>query len=393
MRKVRSFALAAACVVLLGACGQWTVVGSPNPTSASNPSDADLLTQASCPNPSFCVAVGYLDTEYGYQPIIESGPANSLSADTVPNVARGSLADVSCATTSFCVAVGDQAGATTGPYQPLIESWNAHAWSILPSAISSPYATVLNAVSCSSASSCFAVGDEYLDNGVVQTLIESWNGTAWTVSPSVDTSATDQDQLMGVSCISVDRCMAVGNYVAPGQPPQTLIESYDGKTWSIVSSPNVPKNDWLSSVSCTSASFCVAVGSYSDPVNPSNPTRVVYGATLVESFDSGSWSIMSSPNASGQDSLSGVSCIVAQICVAVGTEDLNSGSGTAQTLVEQLVGSWTIRTSADTSIDDEDELMGVSCASITVCLAVGNYAVRGPSVRTLALALTGLETG
>ena len=48
--------------------------------------------------------------------------------------------------------------------------------------------------------------------------------------------------------------------------PLTLIEHYDGAAWSIVSSPNTSDVDYdtLAGVSCTNANDCWAVGYYSD---------------------------------------------------------------------------------------------------------------------------------
>jgi hypothetical protein len=91
MRGVRCVALAVALALLLGACGRWTLVASPNPTSPTSLTTGDSLGRVSCPGPSFCVAVGALDTEYDVQPLIESGPAANLSADSTPSVDRGAL--------------------------------------------------------------------------------------------------------------------------------------------------------------------------------------------------------------------------------------------------------------------------------------------------------------
>jgi hypothetical protein len=102
---------------------------------------------------------------------------------------------------------------------------------------------------------------------------------------------------------------------------------WDGTDWSIVSSPNAGSNDSLSSVSCLSASECVAVGS----------TITGSGSeSLVMVWDGTDWSIVASPNAgTSNDGLFSVSCVSASDCVAVGyTRD----GSVYQTLVLPLTG-------------------------------------------------------
>ena len=119
---------------------------------------------------------------------------------------------------------------------------------------------MLEGVSCTSAWACTAVGTS---NG--GTLAEQWNGTAWSIAPSPNGAAGQWNGLFGVSCTSASACTAVGAYdvVDPTVSELTLVEQWNGMTWSIVPSPNTSAtqdNDLLKGVSCTSASACTAVG-------------------------------------------------------------------------------------------------------------------------------------
>jgi hypothetical protein len=67
--------------------------------------------------------------------------------------------------------------------------------------------------------------------------------------------------LNGIACPGVKACFAVGSYATSGGF-QTLIESWAGSAWSLVTSPNASSSDQLSAVSCSSAYNCTAVGSY-----------------------------------------------------------------------------------------------------------------------------------
>jgi hypothetical protein len=94
-------------------------------------------------------------------------------------------------------------------------------------------------VSCVSATACTAVGYYETRNFHDKTLVESWNGTRWSVVPSP--SRRDSENILAsVSCVSATACMAAGYYVAnSGNGPQnTFIESWNGTRWAIVPSPN-----------------------------------------------------------------------------------------------------------------------------------------------------------
>ena len=142
-------------------------------------------------------------------------------------------------------------------------------------------------------------------------------------SPNVGTNG---NELYSVSCVSVSFCVATGSY-NNGSAYQTLVEHWDGVSWTVVTSPNVGTNtNGLRSVSCVSVSFCVATGAY-DGVLPVQ--------TLVEHWDGASWAVVSSPNDGTTSLLYSVSCVSATECVAVGFT--NTGNAN-QTLVVSLTG-------------------------------------------------------
>jgi len=66
-------------------------------------------------------------------------------------------------------------------------------------------------VTCTSASDCWAVGDYNTGSvGGWRALIEHWNGTAWSIVTSPNTSGT-QYYLRDVTCASASDCWAVGH--------------------------------------------------------------------------------------------------------------------------------------------------------------------------------------
>jgi hypothetical protein len=288
----------------------WSDTVSPHVTG--------YLRDVTCPSASLCLAVGgrqYPSTE---TTVAERWNGQSWTLDPSQNVGtRGSeLTSVSCPTSSLCFAVGhymtNQSGATI---QSLIERWNAigHTWSVVSHPGSSG-TRQLNSVSCPSATSCFAVGSNQ-PSGAAPIL--HWNGTAWSVmSGPVPPGTSVRASLSSVACVTVSNCSAVGFYNAQGGYYKTLVEHWNGSTWSIVPSPNAPVSSPSSSVlfaaSCPSATSCFAVGFYQFGPSGSNVKA------LTEHWNGSAWSIMSQPRPPGYNLLQGVSCASIAACQAVG---------------------------------------------------------------------------
>src|SRR5439155_9877516 len=133
-----------------------------------------------------------------------------------------------------------------------------------------------------------------------RTLIEHWDGNAWVIMPSANTSPIQNNYLSGVSCTSASECWAVG-YYSTGSSNQTLIEKWDGLTWSIVASPNAnsAQNNQLNAVTCASASDCWAAG-YANNGSSDQP--------LTERWNGTSWTIVASSTAATGASLNSVAC-------------------------------------------------------------------------------------
>ncbi len=247
-------------------------------------------------------------------------------------------------------------------------------WVITPSPNRGPNLNILSAVSCVSASACKAVGESFGANSVGRTLVESWNGKLWTIDPSPNKGQSG-NALTGVSCVSATRCMAVGVYVGP-HAVQTLVEIWDGSTWSVVPSPDRgTQEDALYGVSCSTARSCVAVGRY---IGSSD-------RTLVESWNGSAWVIVPSPNVGLASLLTAVSCPSVTWCTAVGWS--NGPPGTEKALDESWNGArWTVVPSP--SLATYDNLEAVACSSARLCQAVGFFA-KGHVFQTLIEAWNG----
>jgi hypothetical protein len=110
----------------------------------------------------------------------------------------------------------------------LIDQWTGHAWRQL----TLPGPGQLAGVSCHSAASCVAVGQD----GQSRAAAKVWNGEGWRVLSPVHPSGPSY--LASVRCPRPARCIAVGFYGTPFVR-HTLAERWNGTTWRRLKTPAV----------------------------------------------------------------------------------------------------------------------------------------------------------
>jgi hypothetical protein len=345
---------------------RWSIVKSPNVGSPGT----NQLYATTCASASDCWAVGYSDIGNGYNTLIERWNGSGWAIVSSPNNSGNNiLYGVTCSSASDCWAVGTYYNDDLFQ-RTLVEHWNGAVWNIVSSpnrGLSTPPIDVLGGVACISASECWAAGGNDDQNGVGQTLIERWDGTAWTIVDSPNPSGSNG--FIAVTCASPsppEECWAVGETVTGLGSAQTLVEKWDGVAWSLVSSPNSGGFNDLRGVTCASHGDCWAVGDYSG---------VTSDQTLIEHWNGIAWAIVSSPNTSTMQNnyLLAVACASASDCSAVGY--YANGNFLDQTLIEQWYGNlWTVVSSPNPSGAEDSELLGVTYASAAQRWAAGYYA-------------------
>ncbi len=357
----------------------WTQRHIPSPP----PSLLAKLTSVSCPSAISCTAVGfYGDMAQDFAGFTETWNGTVWTMRTLFNANLGqvTLYGVSCPSALDCRAVGS---AFVNPFVevPLAEMGTGTVWRVqkvhLPKGVGN---NSLAAVSCPSATACTAVGFRFKSSARYLTLVEAWNGTTWTFQNTPNPRGATYSALDAVACVSAADCTAVGYYYANGaQNPTAFAEGWNGKTWTIQATPNPSgaDNSSLTGVSCSSATTCMAVGDY---VNGSGNF-----VSLAETWDGAVWTVQSTPNPTGAtvSFLTGVSCGAPSNCVAVGAYAKSSGKRVG--LAEVWDGTaWTIKTVPSPSGARGSSLGGVSCPSVTVCTAVGSYTKSSGKSATLA---------
>jgi hypothetical protein len=359
----------------------WSIRTTPNAKGAT----ASSLTAVSCTSASACTAVGNYTNSTGTQlTLAERWNGTSWSIQTAQNVNGGGstlLDGVSCTSATTCTAVGDYTNKVGNPLT-LAERWNGTSWSIQTTSNPKGFNSFFAAISCTSATACTAVGSSFNSSGGAPALAERWNGTSWSIQTTAPPTGSFQTDFYAVSCPSATACSAVGRNVSTtlvsgDLTGVTLAERWNGTGWSVQSTPNLvgARGSFLYASSCTSATACTAVGYYS----------VVFGPprTLAERWNGTSWSVQATPNATGWNSfLDAVSCTSATDCMAVGS---SFKPNVTEALAERWNGtSWSIESTPGPSGAKSTSLAGVSCPSAANCTAVGSYV--NSAGTTLALA-------
>jgi WD40 repeat protein len=230
----------------------WSVQTSARPAGAR----ITDLYGVSCTSPASCMAVGT------YEPAGEISFSTGMAEEwngrtwTVQKTAAegsgGQLDGVSCPSATDCVAVGN------GLDDLLVEVWNGSTWTAQPILqVNVSRFGLLTDVSCSSTTACMTVGYYYSDKGYKSGIAEQWNGSVWTIRPTLKHRGID---LSEVSCVSASACTAVGIH-DNGIAFKTLIEAWNGTAWVVQTSPDPsPNGNYLYGVSCTAAATCTTVG-------------------------------------------------------------------------------------------------------------------------------------
>ena len=176
---------------------------------------------------------------------------------------------------------------------PLIDRWDGAAWKQVPTPAAGccVSAASLSGVAAASRTNAWAVGEKTVGSAGERTLILRWNARAgiWVKVPSPNPAGRGgaaRSALTGVAVRTVTDAWAVGAARSgPSGQRNTLIEHWDGTSWTVVPSPDPSRggcvSDGLSGVAATPAATW-AVGDYC-------------GAALALRLTGGRWQQMPAP--------------------------------------------------------------------------------------------------
>jgi hypothetical protein len=297
----------------------------------------------------------------------KSGSAWTLVHSPNRSSGKNSLQSVSCVTKKFCIAVGYNAVLGHGD-RAITEVWNGKSWKIADAAPAT--FSVLQDVSCLSSRRCTAVGDYAIGFGLISNLVEQWDGKKWSIVSSPNFSITNalNNHLNAVTCVSASDCFAVGEFALTNNRQFSGIERWNGTLWKVVYSPSRGTgNLTLASVSCANARLCFAVGDFNnDPFGSSGYH------SLIEEWNGSRWDVVAAPKpALPDDTLTSVSCASSKLCFAVGFDDPNAGG---YWIIDEWRGStWTNLKPPSSTPSGIIAISGVTCVTSSNCYAVGSY--------------------
>ncbi len=199
----------------------------------------------------------------------------------------------------------------------------------------------------------------------LQSIIEHFNGASWSLVPNPNPH--DANRLDGISADSASDVWAVGLSDTNDGVTFPLVEHFNGVSWSEVSVVNPGTQIVLRGVAALSPTNVWIVGFTNTTNTPP--------ATVIEHFDGRAWSIVPSPSPGVQGSfLAAITAVSPTDIWAVGSATVQgNGYVVEQSLTEHWNGtSWSVVATPSTG---EGNLVGVSASSSTDVWAVGDAGI------------------
>ena len=255
------------------------------------------------------------------------------------------------------------------------------------------------------ATTAWAVGYSYDSNlAAYRTMTQRFNGTSWSIVPSVNAGATGYSQLNRVDATSTSNVWAIGS----------LVERYNGTNWVAMSSPAgvalrgldvvSPSEVWVAGYSGSAAAVAQwkngtwttrytqastgrhltvfeaiavdasgqvwAVGWDRDYNAPGRPV-----SSLVVHYNGTSWTRETTPNPANRNTLMDVVALANGEVFAVGVAQDTSGGGITprSLMLRRQGGTWSSLTVPKGEAGSQDQLLSVAAVSSTSVWSVGYY--------------------
>jgi hypothetical protein len=211
----------------------------------------------------------------------------------------------------------------------LMEHWNGSAWSVNSSLVVTGFVAELTGVADLSPANAWAVGQ-----GGGGSLLEHWNGSAWsavTIPDPAFTPGADES----ISASSATDIWVVGTTLntATGTTSAEALH-FNGTAWAVVPMQQPGTNTpTISAVTAISATNAWAVG------EDIGATSAIGGSTLIEHWNGTSWSIVPSPTPGANPGLTGVAARGSGDVYAVGNNVPSINGGVVQGLILRWNGS------------------------------------------------------
>lgn len=242
----------------------WSVI--PTPSAGSH--NEELVAVSAISSADVWAAGDVLN---GTAPLLMHWDGSSWTQSGVPYQDNIALSDVEAIATNDVWVVGKYREAPVD--RTYIAHWNGAGWTQTTSPNASDSDNVLDTVTAVASNDVWAAGTFFTGNGgAYYTLIEHWNGTAWSIvySPSVD--GAYYNELQALDALSSNDVWAVGYAGSTGDHKGTLAEHWDGTSWTIVPTPaTIDYNRVLLGVKAIAPNNVWAVGIDNGPRDGTTP--------------------------------------------------------------------------------------------------------------------------
>ena len=296
---------------------------------------------------------------------------------------------------------------------PLVEHWDGTEWNFASVGLFTEAALSvrgrLYAVRALSHDNIWAVGSTFSRAGIIQPLIEHWDGLVWDLAPQTP-CGQNMCILRALTALSANNIWAVGysgqstllsesfdpfdpnNFsvdisVQPSVKTTPFLVHWDGKSWHVTSSPSLNRlNARLLSLSANTPDNIWAVGRTA--LDTSHQNNFSHSSQpLILHWDGTSWHIVPSPTfTSDENMLTGVVALAPGTVWAVGYSGSRFIDGTDKnaspnhTLVEQWDGiHWNTHYNKDAGDSPPLSPGGITALSATNVWVVG-YSLQATNV-------------
>ena len=351
----------------VGSCtGDWLAVDSPNVGGQDN-----SLASASGSSATDIWAVGQFSPDANPNitlTLAEHWDGSAWSVVDTPNVGtnRANALLAVAARSGAAWAVGYDIGQDDFVSHSLIEAWDGSAWSVVdhPQIFDTQN---LYGVAAVSADDVWAVGSGRNDDGEFHALALHFDGHAWTSMPTAN-PGSNGNVLYSVVANGPDDVWAVGQKIGDAHPDNALVEHWDGRRWSAISTPGAgASSSQLIAADLAAGDDVRAVGDAQD--------GVVSLRTFALSGEGASFAVQGTPDpAKGDNRLMGVAAVNDDESWAVGSY-LDDASGNLLTLI--ATGGegrpWKQVASPSPAADGNSQLAAVTKVGASDLWAVGGF--------------------
>jgi hypothetical protein len=357
-----------------GALSSWALVASPNPATTNSIGGLVALSATEIWAVGNASSASYTGC---HGRTLAARWNGSAFVEVLPSTTTAMCASVNGVTGRSTTDIW-AVGSTNNGRDTHIRHWNGSTWSAVPGAViqvppsggRQQRSTGLNGVTALSSSNVWAVGNAQYADFTRNTLVEHWNGSAWSL---VSAKAAVGSVLRGISAVSASDIWAVGSGGTSGSATlATLTEHWNGATWTIIPSPNTNKLNVLRGVSARASYDVWAVGDSS-----TDSGGIPLSRTLIERWNGTRWVVVPSPNVgAGNNSLAAVAARSATDVWAVGFyDDITGEIPIRKTLTMHWNGSaWSVVGSANRGTGDNWLNSVVAPAGTTQSFASGTSA-------------------